>query len=95
MARWRRIAGWAGAAVTTLALVALIGAVWTVRRGFPEYDGQLRIEKHLLDIYRKVQERFPGKKIVIGESGWPSDGRIPLRSKIELSSETPRTRRAK
>src|SRR5438046_9828390 len=44
MARWRRVAGWAGAAVTTLALVALIGAVWTVRRGFPEYDGLLRID---------------------------------------------------
>ena len=41
-----------------------------------EADGQLRIEKHLLDIYRKLQERFPGKKIVIGESGWPSDGRM-------------------
>src|SRR5256885_5676774 len=44
MARWRRIAGWAGAMVLTLALVALIGAVWTVRRGFPEYGGQLRMD---------------------------------------------------
>src|SRR5438046_7978959 len=44
MARWRRVAGWAGAAVLTLALVALIGAVWTVRRGFPEYGGQLRMD---------------------------------------------------
>jgi exo-beta-1,3-glucanase (GH17 family) len=41
-----------------------------------EADGKLRIEKHLLDIYRKVQARFPGKKIVIGETGWPSDGRM-------------------
>jgi exo-beta-1,3-glucanase (GH17 family) len=41
-----------------------------------EANGQLRIEKHLFDIYRKVQERFPGKKIVIGETGWPSDGRM-------------------
>jgi exo-beta-1,3-glucanase (GH17 family) len=41
-----------------------------------EANGQLRIEKHLLDIYHKVQERFPGKKIVIGETGWPSDGRM-------------------
>ena len=23
-----------------------------------------------------MQERFPGKKIVIGETGWPSDGRM-------------------
>jgi exo-beta-1,3-glucanase (GH17 family) len=41
-----------------------------------EADGQLRIEKHIVDIYRKVQARFPGKKIVIGETGWPSDGRM-------------------
>ena len=41
-----------------------------------EADGTLRIEKHLLDIYHMVQARFPGKKIVIGETGWPSDGRM-------------------
>ncbi|HYD06046.1 MAG TPA: hypothetical protein VEC60_09980 [Reyranella sp.] len=41
-----------------------------------EPDGALRIEKHIVDIYRKVQARFPGKKIVIGETGWPSDGRM-------------------
>ena len=41
-----------------------------------EPDGTLRIEKHIADIYRKVQARFPGKKIVIGETGWPSDGRM-------------------
>ncbi len=41
-----------------------------------EADGSLRIEKHILDIYHKVQARFPGKKIVIGETGWPSDGRM-------------------
>src|SRR5205814_3080626 len=43
MASWRRVAGWAGATVLALALVALIGAVWTVRRGFPEYGGQLHV----------------------------------------------------
>ncbi|MGQ3297952.1 glycoside hydrolase family 17 protein [Reyranella sp.] len=41
-----------------------------------EADGKLSIEKHLVDIYKKVQARFPGKKIVIGETGWPSDGRM-------------------
>jgi len=41
-----------------------------------EADGALRIENHILAIYRKVQTRFPGKKIVIGETGWPSDGRM-------------------
>ena len=39
-------------------------------------NGSLRIENHLLAIFKKVQERFPGKKIVIGETGWPSDGRM-------------------
>ena len=39
-------------------------------------DGTLRIEKHIVDIVRKVQARFPGKKIVIGETGWPSNGRM-------------------
>ena len=43
MARWRRIALWAGVSVVTLALVALVGAVWTVRSAFPVYDGQLRL----------------------------------------------------
>ncbi len=41
-----------------------------------EYDGTSSIDKHIVDIYRKVQARFPGKKIVIGETGWPSDGRM-------------------
>ncbi|MBS0518662.1 MAG: hypothetical protein JSR90_08215 [Proteobacteria bacterium] len=41
-----------------------------------EPDGRLSIEKHILDIYRRVQARFPGKQIVIGETGWPSDGRM-------------------
>jgi len=41
-----------------------------------EPDGRLSIDKHLTDIYKMVQARFPGKKIVIGESGWPSDGRM-------------------
>jgi exo-beta-1,3-glucanase (GH17 family) len=41
-----------------------------------EPDGKLSIEKHIVDIYKKVQARFPGKTIVIGETGWPSDGRM-------------------
>jgi hypothetical protein len=41
-----------------------------------EPDGKRSIDKHIVDIYRKVQERFPNKKIVIGETGWPSDGRM-------------------
>jgi exo-beta-1,3-glucanase (GH17 family) len=41
-----------------------------------EADGSLRIENHLKAIFKRVQDRFPGKKIVIGETGWPSDGRM-------------------
>jgi exo-beta-1,3-glucanase (GH17 family) len=41
-----------------------------------EPDGKRSIEKHIVDIYKKVQARFPGKTIVIGETGWPSDGRM-------------------
>jgi len=41
-----------------------------------EPDGTLSIEKHIVDIYKLVQARFPGKKIVIGETGWPGDGRM-------------------
>lgn len=41
-----------------------------------EADGTPSIEKHIVDIYRLVQARFPGKPIVIGETGWPSDGRM-------------------
>lgn len=31
--------------------------------------------QHLVMIYRMVQERFPGKPILIGEVGWPTRGR--------------------
>ncbi len=41
-----------------------------------EPDGTLSIEKHIVNIYKLVQAKFPGKKIVIGETGWPSDGRM-------------------
>ena len=41
-----------------------------------EPDGTLRIESHLRAIFKKVQERFPNKQIVIGETGWPGDGRM-------------------
>jgi exo-beta-1,3-glucanase (GH17 family) len=41
-----------------------------------EADGSRRIDNHLRAIFKRVQDRFPGKKIVIGETGWPSDGRM-------------------
>lgn len=30
---------------------------------------------HIMDVYRTVQARLPGKPITIGEVGWPSEGR--------------------
>lgn len=38
-----RIALWAVAVLTTLALVLTLAAVWTVRRAFPQHDGALRL----------------------------------------------------
>jgi len=32
--------------------------------------------RHVVDIYRKVAAAFPGKEIMIGEVGWPSQGRM-------------------
>jgi len=57
VARWRRIALWAGVSVVTLALVALVGAVWTVRSAFPVYDGQLRLAglSAPVTVYRDAQ----------------------------------------
>lgn len=34
--------------------------------------------QHIFDIYGQVQEKFPGRKILIGETGWPSLGRMRL-----------------
>lgn len=31
--------------------------------------------EHIVKIYRMIQERFPGKPILIGEAGWPTKGR--------------------
>ena len=41
-------------------------------------DEPLKIEDtaaHIEKIYRKIREAYPGKPILIGESGWPSAGR--------------------
>ncbi len=43
----------------------------------PYWDG-VKIEKtpdFVTDVYKKVQAKYPSKKIVIGEVGWPSEGR--------------------
>ncbi len=35
-----------------------------------------RIRQHILDVYNLVKARFPNKPILIGETGWPTDGRM-------------------
>ena len=42
-------------------------------------------QKHLVSTYRLIQKAFPGKPILIGESGWPTRGRQrgPARAGME------------
>ncbi|MBL8674020.1 MAG: hypothetical protein JNL07_03965, partial [Rhodospirillales bacterium] len=44
-------------------------------RGDPAYD-RLAIKTHIVDIMERMRKAFPGKRIVIGETGWPSAGRM-------------------
>ncbi|MEY2169363.1 MULTISPECIES: glycoside hydrolase family 17 protein [unclassified Rhodanobacter] len=34
-----------------------------------------RAIRHVEDVYAKVEQAFPGKRVMIGETGWPSAGR--------------------
>jgi exo-beta-1,3-glucanase (GH17 family) len=43
--------------------------------GDPAY-GRLAIKTHIVDIVERVRRAFPGKRVVIGETGWPSAGRM-------------------
>jgi len=38
--------------------------------------GVARARKHIADVYDIVKARFPNKPILIGETGWPTDGRM-------------------
>ncbi len=43
----------------------------------PYWDG-VRVEKtpdFVADVYKRIQAKYPSKKVVIGEAGWPSEGR--------------------
>jgi len=42
---------------------------------------------HVQSIYRKVQAAFPDKRVVIGETGWPSAGRPRLEATPSLVNE--------
>jgi exo-beta-1,3-glucanase (GH17 family) len=43
--------------------------------------------QHIIDILHKIKEAFPGKPILIGETGWPSKGRNRGASKVNLVTE--------
>ena len=43
--------------------------------GDPAYD-KLAIKTHIVDIVQRVRRAFPGKRVVIGETGWPGSGRM-------------------
>lgn len=38
--------------------------------------GVARARRHISDVYDIVKARFPNKPILIGETGWPTDGRM-------------------
>jgi exo-beta-1,3-glucanase (GH17 family) len=49
--------------------------------------------EHIVKIYRMMQEKFPGKPILIGEAGWPTKGRNrgPAAVNMEESAKFVRT----
>jgi len=44
----------------------------------PYWDGVSSDEalNYLANNYEKIQHRFPNKRVIIGETGWPSEGRV-------------------
>jgi exo-beta-1,3-glucanase (GH17 family) len=43
--------------------------------------------RHVADVYRKMKAEFPGKEIMIGETGWPSQGRTRRDASASLINE--------
>jgi exo-beta-1,3-glucanase (GH17 family) len=43
--------------------------------------------QHVADVYRKMKAEFPGKQIMIGETGWPSQGRSRRDASASLVNE--------
>lgn len=46
-----------------------------------------RAVHHVADVYQRVKARFPGKAIMIGETGWPSQGRTRRDAGASLVNE--------
>jgi exo-beta-1,3-glucanase (GH17 family) len=43
--------------------------------------------RHVADVYQKMKREFPGKAIMIGETGWPSQGRTRRDASASLVNE--------
>lgn len=43
--------------------------------------------RHVADVYAKVQRTFPGRRVMIGETGWPSAGRPRRAARATLVNE--------
>lgn len=43
--------------------------------------------RHVEDVYTRMQHEFPGKQIMIGETGWPSAGRLRRSAEPSLVDE--------
>lgn len=43
--------------------------------------------RHVADVYQKMKGEFPGKQIMIGETGWPSQGRTRRHASASLVNE--------
>ena len=46
-----------------------------------------RAIQHVEDVYAKVERTFPGKRVMIGETGWPSEGRPRRGANASLVNE--------
>ncbi len=46
-----------------------------------------RAVQHVATVYAKMQQTFPGKRVMIGETGWPSAGRSRQAASASLVSE--------
>ena len=46
-----------------------------------------RAVQHVEDVYARVRQAFPGKRVMIGETGWPSEGRSRRGASASLVNE--------
>jgi exo-beta-1,3-glucanase (GH17 family) len=43
--------------------------------------------RHVADVYQRMKSEFPGKQVMIGETGWPSEGRTRRDASASLVNE--------